>query len=139
MGLVWHDMEGYLPGAIAEWNKGNAGAHLCVLRNGTVVRTVRLEDAAWHAGTSATTGRTPYWRTHNANPYTIGVELEGFVSSGYTTAQAAACRRISDWCMARYPIPRRHSMDAMPGHHAHSDISNQRTDPGPLFDWAWVL
>jgi N-acetyl-anhydromuramyl-L-alanine amidase AmpD len=42
-------MEGYLAGAIATWNQGRAGAHLCVLRDGTIVRTVRLEDVAWHA------------------------------------------------------------------------------------------
>ena len=29
--------------------------------------------------------------------------------------------------------------DRLIGHHLHSEISSQRSDPGPTFDWAWVL
>lgn len=143
--LVWHDMEGYLAGAIQRWNTGAAGAHLCVLRSGEVVLTCLLDDTAWHAGTdgrpgSGVYGRTPYWRTHNVNPYSVGIELEGFAATGYTAAQAGACRRISDWFTAKYPaIPREHTFDQMAGHHAHGELSSSRSDPGPLFDWGWVL
>ncbi len=136
--VVWHDMEGYLPGAIATWNQGNAGAHLCVLRNGTIVRTVRLEDVAWHAGTDAAIGRTAFWKGHNINPYSIGVELEGFTTSGYTAEQAAAVGRISDYVTIEYGVLRQHTLDQIPGHHAHSELSNQRADPGPLFSWGWI-
>jgi len=142
--LVWHDMEGWLAGAISRWNTGAAGAHLCVLRSGEVVLTCRLEDTAWHAGTdnnpaSGVYGRTAFWRGHNINAYSIGVELEGFQVSGYTAAQAAACRRISDWATAKYGIVRAHTFDQLDGHHAHGEISSQRSDPGPLFNWGWVL
>jgi N-acetyl-anhydromuramyl-L-alanine amidase AmpD len=137
-------MEGELDGAIKRWNTGVAGAHLCILRTGEVVRTVRLEDVAWHAGTHNNPardgfGRTPFWRSHNINTHSVGVEIEGFLTQGYTEAQAAACRRVSDWLTSKYDIPREHSFDAIAGHHAHGELSRDRTDPGPLFDWAWVL
>ncbi len=142
--IVWHDMEGYLPGAIERWNTGVAGAHLCILRDGTVVLTCDLRHVAWHAGTSHvpgsdTYGRTPFWRRTNINGYSIGVELEGFCATGYTPAQAAACRRVSDWLTARYGILREHTFDQIDGHHSHSELSAMRGDPGPLFDWRWVL
>ena len=141
---VWHDMEGSLPGAIARWNTGAAGAHLCVLQTGEVVLTCRLDDIAWHAGTHGVSGkdgygRTPFWRTHNINPYSVGIELEGFCTRGYTDQQVAACKRVAGWLTARYGILREHTEDRIEGHHAHSDLSSFRRDPGDLFDWAWVL
>ena len=30
-------------------------------------------------------------------------------------------------------------LDAIDGHHAHGELSSSRTDPGPHFDWSWVL
>ena len=141
--IVWHDMEGFLPGAIAEWNKGKAGAHLAVLQNGEVVLTCPLEYVAWHAGTDNTPGsgkygRTPFWRSHNVNPHSIGVEIEGFVTQPYTQAQAAAVRKIALWAKVKLSIVRVHTMDQIDGHHAHSEISSSRSDPGPNFDWTWV-
>jgi hypothetical protein len=137
--LVWHDMEGYLPGAIATWNQGAASAHLCVLRDGTIVRTVEIENIAWHAGTSAATGRTAFWRANNINPYSIGVELEGFVASGYTPEQIASCVRIGQWALATYGIQPVRGGDSLSGHHLHGEISSQRTDPGPLFPFDSIL
>ena len=132
-------MEGWLDGAISTWNKGVAGAHLCVLRDGGVVLSCLLENIAWHAGTDYDTGRTMFWRGTNINPYSVGIELEGFAETGFTEKQAAAVRRVSDWLTDRYGIPRKHTFDQIAGHHAHSEISNQRSDPGPHFDWSWVL
>jgi hypothetical protein len=137
--IVWHDMEGYLAGAIATWNQGAASAHLCVLRDGTIVRTVEIENIAWHAGTDAATGRTAFWKAHNINPYSIGVELEGFTTSGYTPEQVAACVAIGRWALARYGIQPVRGGDGLDGHHLHSEISNQRSDPGPLFPFDAIL
>jgi N-acetyl-anhydromuramyl-L-alanine amidase AmpD len=118
--IVWHDMEGFLDGAIKRWNTGAAGAHLCILQSGEVVRTVRLEDVAWHAGTHNTPtkdgyGRTPFWRRNNINAFSIGIEIEGFLTGGYTQAQADACRRVSDWLTQEYQIKRQHTFDASTG------------------------
>jgi hypothetical protein len=141
--VVWHDMEGYLPGAIARWNSGAAGAHLCILQSGEVVLTCKLEDVAWHAGTSNdphsdTYGRNAYWRSHNINPYSVGIELEGFSNKPFTPAQQAAIQRVADWLTEKYGILRKHTFDQITGHHAHSELSAMRSDPGPGFDWDWV-
>jgi N-acetyl-anhydromuramyl-L-alanine amidase AmpD len=142
--IVWHDMEGFLPGAIARWNTGVAGAHLAILRSGAVVRTCRLDDVAFHAGTdndpkSGVFGRTQFWRQHNINPYSVGIELEGFLSKGYTPQQASACRRVSDWLTHKYSVLREHTVDQIEGHHLHSELSSSRSDPGSQFNWDWVL
>jgi N-acetyl-anhydromuramyl-L-alanine amidase AmpD len=142
--VVWHDMEGFLAGSLARWNTGVAGAHLCILRDGTVVLTCDLRHVAWHAGTgndqhSDTFGRTEFWRRVNVNAHSVGIELEGFASTGYTDAQAAASRRVADWLTAKYGILRNHTFDAIDGHHAHGELSASRSDPGPLFSWDWVL
>lgn len=137
--LVWHDMEGYLAGAIATWNQGAASAHLCVLRSGEIVRTVEIENIAWHAGTNAASGRTAFWKANNINPYSIGVELEGFVTSGYTREQIDACVKIGRWAQAQYGIQPVRGGDSLDGHHLHSEISNQRSDPGPLFPFDAIL
>lgn len=122
------------------WNSsGGASAHLIVRRDGSVWLTVQPKDIAWHAGTDASTGRTPFWRTHNVNPHSLGIECEGFAAEPFPAAQVAAIRRVADWLTATYPIPRAHTVDQVAGHHAHSEISNQRGDPGPHWDWSWVL
>jgi hypothetical protein len=138
VGAVAHDMEGYEAGALATWNQGNASAHLSILRDGHIVLNVRIEDVAWHAGTSRATGRTPFWQTHNANPATLSFELEGFAGQPYTDAQAAAVGKIARWAEAKYGVQRIHTFDQLAGWHAHSEISNQRRDPGPTFNWDWV-
>jgi hypothetical protein len=142
--IVWHDMEGHLAGAIATWNQGAAGAHLCVLEDGTIVRTVLIENIAWHAGTNndpsgGVYGRTPFWRSHNINPYSIGVELEGFVASGYTPSQVDACVKIGAWAQAKYGIAPVHTIDQIAGHHMHSELSSSRSDPGPKFPFDQIL
>ena len=76
---------------------------------------------------------------NSINPSSVGVELDGFAATGCTPDQAAACRRVSDWLTARYGILREHTFDQIDGHHAHSEISASRGDPGPLFEWRWVL
>lgn len=116
-----------------------ASAHLIILRSGEVWLTVPLESVAWHAGTDGSTGRTAFWRTHNVNGQSIGVECEGFASQPFPSAQIAAIRQVADWLAATYPIPREHTLNKIAGHHAHAEISNQRGDPGPHWDWDWVL
>jgi N-acetyl-anhydromuramyl-L-alanine amidase AmpD len=143
--VVWHSLEGSADGAISWWeSQGGASAHFIITRAGRILLTVPLEHTAWHAGTDGTPGsgvygRTPFWRTHNVNQHSVGVELEGFAATGFTHEQAASARRLADWLTAQYPIPRAHTRDQYAGHHRHSEISAQRSDPGPFFQWEWVL
>jgi N-acetyl-anhydromuramyl-L-alanine amidase AmpD len=135
-------MEGHLAGALSRWNDpiSEASAHLCVLQSAEVVLTVKLENVAFHAGTDYTTGRTMFWRGININPHSIGIELEGFAATGYAKGQIIRLRRVVDWLCAKYPtIPRQHTFDQVDGLHAHSEISNMRGDPGPLFFWQSIL
>jgi N-acetyl-anhydromuramyl-L-alanine amidase AmpD len=145
--VVWHDMEGWLPGALARWNSGLAGAHLCILKDGTVVLTCKLEDVAWHAGTNddptgGTYGRTPFWRKTNLNPYSVGVELEGWADGrdgGYTEAQIQSAIRVAKALTAQFRILPRHTFDQVDGHHLHAEISASRQDPGPRFPLDRIL
>ena len=133
--IVWHDMEGSLPSALEWWDQGKAGAHFGITRSGEIVLTCLLENIAWHAGTNndphgGMYGRTPFWRTHNINPNSIGVELEGFTTTPYPEAQIQACIKLGRWLARKYSIPTVHTFDKFDGHHMHSEISADRSDPG---------
>lgn len=142
---VWHTLEGSAPSAVDWWTQsGTASAHIIIRRDGAIWLTVEPKDIAWHAGTNndpngGVYGRTPFWRAHNINGSSLGIECEGFAASTFPAAQIAAIRRVADWLTATYPIPRQHTFDQIAGHHAHSEISANRGDPGPHWDWAWVL
>jgi len=151
--VVWHDLEGFTAGAISHWNTGVASAHIIIKRDGTIVLAVKIENTAWHAGSSSnpasgTYGRTPFWRENNINAYSIGVELEGFAADGpgppihvggFESAQIVSCVKIAKWAKQKYGVPLIHIDDQIPGHHLHSEISNLRSDPGPLFNLGSIL
>jgi AmpD protein len=100
-------------------------AHLLLRRNGHVTQFVPLQMRAWHAGDSA-------WRGRRAcNDFSVGVELEGGDSDGYTDAQYA--RLVEVIRALRRVLPLRDVA-------AHSDVAPLRkTDPGAQFDWARIL
>lgn len=134
--IVIHDLEGSTQGAINWWNQQkSASAHYIISKDGTIIETVSPENVAWHAGTDSKTGRTAFWKSHNINGYSIGIELEGFTTDKYTDQQYNSLINLTKWLAATYFIPRQHTFDMLPGLHAHSEISNQRSDPGPNFDW----
>ena len=138
--LVLHDLEGHRTGAIAWWNTGAAGAHVIICRNGTIVLSCPLDLIAWHAGTNAINGsvtRGVDFTKYNINPDSVGVELEGFAfkqdadGEFYTAQQFSALVRFGRWY--------RDALDwAADAAHAwrHSEISNQRGDPGQHLDVA---
>lgn len=96
-------------------------AHFYVRRSGRIVQFVGCDRRAWHAGQSVWQGR------ENCNDYSVGIELEGCDSSGFSPDQYAALEKLIDALRARYPIA------AIAG---HCHVAPQRkTDPGPYFDW----
>lgn len=138
--IVMHDLEGSTGGAINWWNtQCNASAHYIVSKDGTITETVDPHNVAWHAGTTTQTGRTPFWKTNNINGYSIGIELEGFTTDIYTDKQYDSLIALTGWLTREYKIPPVHTKDRIEGWHLHSDISNQRSDPGPNFDINRVL
>lgn len=134
--LVLHSLEGYEDGAIAHWNTGAAGAHLIGTREGELVLCVPLDLVTWHAGTSPQTGRVMRgvdFRHYNINPDSCGYELEGFAfdGQGFTSEQYATLIRFARWYRAELGWAGTADVTWR-----HSEISNQRGDPGPLFDMA---
>jgi len=132
-------MEGYLEGSISHWNTGAGGAHLCITREGLVVLTCELHNIPWHAGTSWSNGRTDFWRQNNINPFSIGIELEGFFTAPYTQQQIEACVRVGKYLKREFGIASRRTWDQIPGHHLHSELSSDRSDPGPHFNLEAIL
>ena len=100
-------------------------SHFLIRRDGALVQFVACGLRAWHAGDSSFEGR------EGCNDFSIGIELEGDDTSAYEAGQYATLIALTDGLSARYPIA------AVAG---HSDIApGRKTDPGPLFDWAFYL
>jgi N-acetylmuramoyl-L-alanine amidase len=105
-------------------------AHYVVDESGEVFELVDEAERAWHAGES-------HWRgAANINARSVGIEIanpghsHGYVAFPPVQMQSviALCKQI----IARHAIPARNVV-------AHSDVAFLRkTDPGELFDWAWL-
>jgi Negative regulator of beta-lactamase expression len=99
-------------------------AHCLIRRDGELVQFVSFEERAWHAGVSEFAGRKA------CNDFSIGIELEGTDSSGYTKEQYQQLATLTCLLMESYPA-------ITPGRIVgHSDIApGRKTDPGLSFDW----
>ncbi len=99
-------------------------SHFYVRRDGRVVQFVGCDKRAWHAGRSCWCDRD------NCNDYSVGIELEGSDTQGFSGDQYAALWRLLDALRTRYPLA------AIAG---HSHVApGRKTDPGPYFDWLEV-
>ncbi len=99
-------------------------AHLFVARDGEIIQFVNFNDRAWHAGESCFEGRT------NCNNFSIGIELEGLDTDGYSPEQYNVLINVAEAIKKNYPAV---TNDNIVG---HEDIAPVRkTDPGPGFDW----
>ncbi|MGX9461541.1 1,6-anhydro-N-acetylmuramyl-L-alanine amidase AmpD [Shewanella sp. A14] len=100
-------------------------AHFLIRRDGEVVQYVSCDDRAWHAGVSEFNHRT------GCNDYSIGIELEGTDSSGYTNEQYDQLILLTLEIMAQYPMI---NVNNIVG---HCDVApGRKTDPGVSFDWS---
>lgn len=99
-------------------------AHLLIRRNGQVTQFVSFNERAWHAGQSCFEGR------ENCNDFSIGIELEGADTDGFTDAQYEALVNVTQVIQREYPAITSDRITA------HSTIApTRKTDPGPGFDW----
>lgn len=107
-----------------EWKAESVSPHYFLNRTGTIYRLVKENDIAYHAGVS----KMPDGRT-NVNDFSIGIEMDGTLTSGYTDKQYASLNAlIAD-------IKTRHPVKFVVG---HSDIApGRKTDPWK-FDWKKV-
>ena len=102
-------------------------AHLFIRRDGSLIQFVPFHLRAWHAGASHFAGRD------NCNDFSIGIELEGTEQSAYTQAQYRQLAAVVKTLKQSYPAI---DDSRMVG---HSDIApGRKSDPGPLFDWAYL-
>ncbi|MFF0342039.1 N-acetylmuramoyl-L-alanine amidase [Kribbella sp. NPDC004875] len=124
--IVIHVTQGSYAGTIS-WFKDPAAqvsAHYVIRSSdGQVTQMVAEKDTAWHVRTE--------------NPYTIGIEHEGYVDqpSWFTDAMyrssAALTRNIAD----RRGIPKDRAHIK-----GHSEMpNNDHTDPGPNWDWNYYM
>jgi PKD repeat protein/N-acetyl-anhydromuramyl-L-alanine amidase AmpD len=142
--VVIHDTEGSYAGSISWFQNCSAvvSAHY-VLRSsdGQITQMVLEADKAWHVGSE--------------NPYTIGLEHEGYVAqaSYYTTAMyTSSAALVRDICNSGYGIsPLRtgfwpwlattyYNVSSIPGActkiKGHQHYPNQtHDDPGQYWDW----
>jgi len=85
-----------------------ASAHVLIGRGGEVWKLVDFEKQAYHAGYSMLNGRP------NCNAWTLGAELIGTNTSGFTDEQYEAYAKFIVEMMGLYPI----ELDALAGHDA---------------------
>jgi len=100
-------------------------AHFLIRRDGRLIQFVSTNSRAWHAGISSFGGRP------RCNDFSIGVELEGADTEGFTDAQYDLLSRLTA------ALQRRHPLTDVAGH--EHIAPGRKTDPGPFFDWSRYL
>ena len=153
--LVLHDTECNLAAALNTFaTPKSVSAHYVIGRDGAVYQCVKEEDVAYHVaafGANAQLNRNrPSWlrwpddyngRYSAINALTIGIELVGFASEGYTPEQYASlgalcgelCQR---WGLSPTLLPDAPDAGAGATIVTHGWLQTDRSDPGPHFDWA---
>ena len=102
-------------------------SHLFIRRDGQIIQMVPFNKRAWHAGKSSFNGRS------NFNDFSIGIELEGTISSKYTNEQYQSLNNVIASLKALYTNI---TNDNIIG---HCDIApDRKSDPGAFFDWGRV-
>lgn len=97
-------------------------AHYIIGRDGDIYKLVEEKNIAYHAGVS----KVPDGRD-NVNNFSIGIEMVGNRTDGYTEKQYEAVLKLVDDIKKRYDI--RYVL-------GHKDIAPDRKDDPWLFDWS---
>ena len=143
----------YNPELVREiFERDEIGINYIIHRDGTVECYLPENRAAWHAGTGRITGDDKY--TDKMNMYSIGIELVGMGSQeemlqyidaseyesfgsdfyGFTDAQYDSLKILVEDICDRYslPVDRNHIL-------GHDEYSEDKVDPGELFDWSRIM
>lgn len=130
-----------------KWPDGRmyASAHLLVGRDGETWKLVEYDQEAYHAGASILNGRP------HCNRWTLGIELVGTITSGFTDEQYTELAKLLVDLRARYGFPRQNiaghdtarwaalqaGMSADPKY----DPSGRKDGQGDNFSWTrlWSL
>ena len=99
-------------------------SHLLIKRDGKIIQFVPFNLRAWHAGESE------YKNRKNCNDYSIGIELEGTSSTGYTEIQYDVLKEVIRSLKDFYPNIVDENIIG------HNEVSpDRKDDPGPYFEW----
>ncbi len=132
--VVIHDIEGNVARALSAFldTKSTAAAHYIVGSDGTVYQTIHDHDVAFHAAN--------LWY----NQHSIGIEHEGYATSGYiwySSATYRASAQLTAYLAQKYHIQLDHdhivahgtvqspTLDSIPNH----------VDPGQYWQWDYYL
>ena len=130
----------YLKGTRHLEGRAYASAHAFIDRDGAIYKTIEFDHQAYHAGKSRLNGRD------NCNGWTLGVELIGTSTSGFTEAQYIALAALSNQQMELHGF----TLEAIAGHDTvrynvygdekgkprKYDPSGQYDGKGDNFDWS---
>jgi hypothetical protein len=124
--VVIHVTQGSYAGTISWFQNPDAqvSAHYVVRSaDGEVTHMVADADTAWHA--------------RSGNPYSVGIEHEGFIDdpSWFTDAMYRSSAALTSWLCDTYGIPKDRT-----GIVGHSEVpGNDHTDPGPNWNWDYYI
>jgi len=148
LGAVLHSSEGTLAGMTAVFNQpGGASAHYAIGTDGRRYQYVRDKDVAYHVaawGNDPSLNRNkPTWlpsymgRYSAVNACTIGVELEGYASRGFTPAQYVELGSLLIELSERhgFPLMLQDNAGTIARILTHGWLQTNRSDPGVLFQW----
>lgn len=126
--IIIHYTEMNDEAAIAKMCDPAAGVscHYLIKASGEIIRLVKDEYAAWHAGSS-------YWQgLEQLNDHSIGIELDNLGCRPYTLIQMNNCLELCQQLIQLHNIPPANIL-------GHSDISpDRKIDPSPFFDWSYL-
>ncbi|MEU9510067.1 N-acetylmuramoyl-L-alanine amidase, partial [Micromonospora sp. NPDC048170] len=124
--VVVHVTQGSYAGTVSWFQNPSAGvsAHYVVKSsNGEITQMVREGDTAYHA--------------RSANPYSVGIEHEGYVDNPawFTDAMYRSSAALTRYLCDKYGLPKNRT--AIRGHHEMP--GNDHTDPGPNWNWNYYI
>ncbi|MFE0588307.1 N-acetylmuramoyl-L-alanine amidase [Micromonospora echinospora] len=124
--VVIHVTQGSYAGTISWFQNPASGvsAHYVVKSsNGEITQMVREGDTAYHA--------------RSGNPYTVGIEHEGYVDNPawFTDAMYRSSAALTRYLCDKYGLPKNRTAIK-----AHYEIpGNDHTDPGPHWNWDYYI
>ncbi|MET8257927.1 N-acetylmuramoyl-L-alanine amidase [Micromonospora sp. NPDC005205] len=124
--VVVHVTQGSYAGTVSWFQNPSAGvsAHYVVKSsNGEITQMVREGDTAYHA--------------RSANPYSVGIEHEGFVDNPawFTDAMYRSSAALTRYLCDKYGLPKTRA--SIKGHNELP--GNDHTDPGPNWNWNYYV
>ncbi|WP_433261351.1 N-acetylmuramoyl-L-alanine amidase [Micromonospora vinacea] len=124
--VVVHVTQGSYAGTVSWFQNPSAGvsAHYVVKSsNGEITQMVREGDTAYHA--------------RSANPYSVGIEHEGFVDNPawFTDAMYRSSAALTRYLCDKYGLPK--TRTSIRGHNEMP--GNDHTDPGPNWNWNYYI